>query len=312
MRNKMTDVTAVIVSHNRKEWLIECIDAIKRQSRKVEKIIVVDNDSSDGTREWLGDQLDLDIIYQGNLGGAGGFESGIRAAHENGSTWIWCLDDDVEPIESALDTMLAYSDISKCINTNKIDLDGNVIELGGFMGLLHTNNDFNKVEGNCVQSKSDWSDFRGACFEGMLIHRDVVASTGYPLGDFFIAGDDTLFGLLASLHTKVILVKKPLLIKKGVRKIKNKPFFGTVTFHSNFYLYHVIRNSFVVKNLLVARFNRNQFDLVSKILIYSLKSLMRSIFIKEMPLEQVWIVMRGVRDGIKFSKKYNPNYFLER
>ena len=177
------------------------------------------------------------------------------------------------------------------------------------MGLLHANNDFNNEKGCCVQAKPDWSDFRGACFEGMLIHRDVVDSIGYPLGDLFIAGDDTLYGLLASLHTKVILVKKPVLIKKKVRQIKDKLFFGTVTFHSDFYLYHVIRNSFVVKNVLVACFNRNQLDLVSKILIYSVKCLLRSVLVKEMSLKQIWVVLRGVRDGLKFSSKYNSDYF---
>ena len=232
MKHKIIDVCAVVVTYNRKEWLIECIEAIKKQTVTVSRILIINNDSSDGTREWLDDQLDLEVVHQGNVGGAGGFETGIQRAYEQGHKWIWCLDDDVEPVLDGLEKMLKHSNTSQCINTNKIGVGGEIIKLGGFMNLLSTNRRPFKEKN--ISPRPEWSEFEGACFEGMLIHRDIVTSIGYPIGEMFIGGDDTLYGLLASLYTKVILLEDPVIVKKKSLGCKNKLFFGSVTIHSDF------------------------------------------------------------------------------
>ena len=63
-------VTAVIVTYNRLELLKECIAAVKAQTYKPSFILVVNNDSTDGTTEWLNQQSDLIVIHQPNKGGA--------------------------------------------------------------------------------------------------------------------------------------------------------------------------------------------------------------------------------------------------
>ena len=45
------NIAAVVVTYNRKELLMECLDALKKQTCKIEKIIVIDNNSNDGTYE---------------------------------------------------------------------------------------------------------------------------------------------------------------------------------------------------------------------------------------------------------------------
>ena len=42
-------IVAVVVTYNRKELLLECIQAILNQTYKLEKVIVIDNNSNDGT-----------------------------------------------------------------------------------------------------------------------------------------------------------------------------------------------------------------------------------------------------------------------
>ena len=44
-------VEAVVVTYNRKALLQECIDAILNQTVSVEKLILIDNNSTDGTEE---------------------------------------------------------------------------------------------------------------------------------------------------------------------------------------------------------------------------------------------------------------------
>ena len=49
----MVDVIAVVVTHNRKRLLLRCLRAIFSQTSKVTKVIVVDNASSDGTKDFI-------------------------------------------------------------------------------------------------------------------------------------------------------------------------------------------------------------------------------------------------------------------
>ena len=51
--NKKETVCAVVVTYNRKNLLLECLEAIRRQTRPVDRIYIIDNASDDGTPELL-------------------------------------------------------------------------------------------------------------------------------------------------------------------------------------------------------------------------------------------------------------------
>ncbi|MBK6915081.1 MAG: glycosyltransferase [Ignavibacteriales bacterium] len=111
-------ITAVVVTYNRLELLKQCIESIRNQTQKLDKIIVVNNDSIDGTFEWLNSQEDITHINQKNLGGAGGFYTGIKTAYNNGFDWIWCMDDDGLPEINALENLLGSHHIAQVKGTN--------------------------------------------------------------------------------------------------------------------------------------------------------------------------------------------------
>jgi rhamnopyranosyl-N-acetylglucosaminyl-diphospho-decaprenol beta-1,3/1,4-galactofuranosyltransferase len=123
-------VTAVVVTYNRKELLAECLDGLFRQTRPVDRILLIDNASTDGTQEFLRQRGYLDasaveyVRLPANTGGAGGFREGMRRAYASDAEWIWLMDDDVEPVPDALETMLTYSGRSDCIQGDKGYLDG--------------------------------------------------------------------------------------------------------------------------------------------------------------------------------------------
>ena len=93
----MEKITAVVVTYCRLELVKKTISALRNQLYKLDSIIVVDNNSTDGTSEWLDSQNDLVVIHQENIGGSGGFYRGIKEAYDRGADWIWCMDDDVYP-----------------------------------------------------------------------------------------------------------------------------------------------------------------------------------------------------------------------
>ena len=106
----MNNVAAVVVTYNRRQLLNENLTCLLAQSRPVD-IIVIDNASTDGTFESLGELIDSGRINYyntgSNLGGAGGFSFGIERAVELGYDYVWVMDDDCMPRADALERLLA-------------------------------------------------------------------------------------------------------------------------------------------------------------------------------------------------------------
>ncbi len=94
-------ILAAVVTHNRKDLLMRCITYINNQSRAPDEIVVIDNASTDGTQDMLGDMC-VRSIRQGNLGSAGGWKRCIQVALDEGFDAVWLMDDDGYPDVNAL------------------------------------------------------------------------------------------------------------------------------------------------------------------------------------------------------------------
>ena len=106
MKNK---IVAVVVTYNRKDMLKECITALLNQTYHDLDIMVIDNCSTDGTINLVKNINDSRVIYINtgeNLGGAGGFQFGIREALERHYEYFWLMDDDSIPTTRALDGLI--------------------------------------------------------------------------------------------------------------------------------------------------------------------------------------------------------------
>ena len=71
-------IAAVIVTYNRLPLLKECLFAIQSQTRELDNIYVINNGSTDGTKEWLSINSNFEVLNEQNLGGANGFFVGIK------------------------------------------------------------------------------------------------------------------------------------------------------------------------------------------------------------------------------------------
>ena len=79
-------ICAVVVTRDRLALLQQCIEALRAQTRRPDRVLVVDNASSDGTAAWLAGQADVETLrLEENLGGAGGFHAGLSRAHADGA-----------------------------------------------------------------------------------------------------------------------------------------------------------------------------------------------------------------------------------
>ena len=192
-------ITAVVVTFNRLELLKQGIECLRKQ-QKLTGIIVVNNGSTDGTREWLDAQPGLLVVHQDNVGGSGGFYTGIERAYSEGADWIWCMDDDVFPRPDCLDRLLPYTDWPEVgILSPRRLLEGKVFthEFQHFnftnpVGSLHCR----KL---AKQQVNQATEIVGADFEGPFISRRVVEKIGLPNRELFIFCDDTDYCLRAHL-----------------------------------------------------------------------------------------------------------------
>ena len=184
-------ITAVVVTFNRKELLKKNIEALRRQ-KELTTILVVNNGSTDGTAEWLDSQSDLLVIHQSNVGGSGGFYTGIDAAYKGGADWIWCMDDDVFPREGCLTALLKEASDEKVgMLAPRRFLDGKIFT-NDFQRYNLTNPFSSMYKGKLRKMQVDGpTEIVGTAFEGPFIRRAVVEQIGLPNKELFIFCDDT-------------------------------------------------------------------------------------------------------------------------
>jgi len=201
-------VCAVVVTFNRKELLRQGLQALRRQTRPLDQIVVVNNHSTDGTEALLADEFgDLPRVnLTENRGGAGGFHEGMKWAYDHGFEWMWVMDDDIEPFPSAIETMLRYQDISRFIHARREAPEG-MVSLEAIWDLSSCWPMQCGADPTFEQSDRPWISIRFGNFEGALIHRSVIDKIGLPDPRFFITGDDTIYGFLASFYTNVLYAR---------------------------------------------------------------------------------------------------------
>lgn len=201
----MPPVVAVVVTYNRKDLLLDCIQHLLAQ--RIERgigtgrpealdtqlaIMIVDNASEDGTRDALKPYIESGAIqYENtgeNLGGAGGFNFGMRLAVERGYTYCWIMDDDCMPSPTALQALIDadyglngdYGFLSSVVRWT----DGSICKMNVQRHPLFSN-------------ITDFSPFLQPCtlasFVSLFVPCWVIERVGLPIKDFFIWTDDWEF-----------------------------------------------------------------------------------------------------------------------
>lgn len=238
----VNSVCAVVVTYNRKALLDKCLNAIINQSVKPNKIIVIDNASTDGTQDLLQkkyNNLICNIRMNQNTGGAGGFYEGIKIASQENYDWVWVMDDDTIPSCDCLMKLLEAKDIvlkndinpaffasaifgknNECMNVPLID---ECIEDNGYPAW------YRYLENSIVTIKC-------ATFVSVLFNGKAIKKCGLPYKDFFIWGDDSEYtfrmnkyygkgyfiGNSVAIHLRnnAISLAKDVIMETNIDKIK--------------------------------------------------------------------------------------------
>lgn len=192
IRTKEIKVAAVLPTYNRKEYLVECLQAILSQTFHVSDIYITDNNSTDGTEFLLLDKGLIDVVNGTHIhykklningGGAKGFSLGMKTAYNDGADAFWMMDDDGLPDTKALEILVPYLEKYNFVapivlsRTNRDKLCGLV--KGSYDPNILLDIYHNKVMKGYVNP-----------FNGGLFSRKLVKEVGFPKEELFIYGDE--------------------------------------------------------------------------------------------------------------------------
>ncbi len=190
-------IVAVVVTYNRLELLKEVLSALRNQTYRIHKIIVVNNTSTDSTLEWLNQNNErLHIITQENSGSSGGQYTGFKTALQYDCDAIWVMDDDVLANLDCLEQLMKFYQNNSVLlplrhNNSGTAYINDTLEVNmsnpfkSIWKRIITENDF----------KLDQINVEGPTFEGPLFPKSVMQKAGLPEKKFFIYGDDTEYFL---------------------------------------------------------------------------------------------------------------------
>jgi GT2 family glycosyltransferase len=282
-------VAVVIVTYNRIEMLKQCIIAVLKQTYPIEKIVVVDNASSDGTCEWLKNNIlpvykNVELIgLVVNSGGAGGFNQGFISAASSSSQYIWVMDDDVEPEATCLENLVNCSKGYIVVQPTRFNLDGSLYVWHHHFEPLSYTRYRTKIE-----LEEDYDvNMNIVSFEGVLFPRSVIEACGYPDTNYFICEDDTIYGYKVSRRFPIIYTSKAKMRRLGVLSNNQAPW----------KLFYLVRNKLWNMRVIRGDFRDRPALIILSFLTFPF-SLLRDFLLCRFSLECYKFFFKGLFHGI--------------
>ncbi|WP_156762237.1 glycosyltransferase family 2 protein [Microbacterium karelineae] len=297
--------TIVVVTYNRAALLARHLESVGRMDPKPGRVVVIDNASTDDTAdvvERLREQAGAEIVYRRldeNTGGSGGFSAGMQTAYELGASWIWLMDDDVEVLPDGLARMGRWTPRFRHIQGRRYDYDGSEFY---WQYRVSTSLGIPIPFAPAGFDDSGYREMNSGCFEGMFIHRDLVAQLGLPDPRFFIYWDDTVYGYLASLRTPCVIVDEFVL--QRTREIKQWDM-GTrhLNASSDMYRYYIMRNRGIMAHYYAAHGDYRPVLFAIGTAATFAKELIRLAFVERKITKKGWgNLWRGMRDGLAIAR----------
>lgn len=284
-------INAVVVTCNRCELLKMSIEGLLKQTYRLNKIIVVNNASTDGTKEYLDSLQNEQVVVihkEQNEGGAGGFYYGMKSAYEIGCDFVWIMDDDTICAEDSLEKLMdSYSVIQ---DRNIGFLGSNVLYKDGtpcFMNICHPDYLWNEYADQGIVRVTHCS------FVAMLIPCWVIKDIGLPIKEYFIWGDDGEYSTrILSKYEGYICSKSKVYhymnanVGVDIWNVEENRINRFYYFYRNWMCTHLMRSKQEAKN----------FEIETKNLIKAIRKSNTSF-----KKEKIKVIKKGIRDGKKFD-----------
>jgi GT2 family glycosyltransferase len=290
MLNHNFKIAVVIVTFNRCDELVKTISAIQNQGILENDIIVINNNSTDNTKNILDSNYKniQSLHLNENIASAGGFSKGMQTAYEKGYDWVWLFNDDSRPVEGSLKSILEH------LNSDKIQI-----------GLLKI---ANKDENNkavllywngvrkpvSVDVSNDIVKTDLITFDGCIISKKTIEKIGYCDPLYFMGTYEFDYCLKAKDAGIGVYTLPNGLIEDGKLGGKN----GTPPW----------RQYYNTRNHLWLALNRKSFVIFKGWLIREIKYTLSIILSGDKKIMRLVFKLRAIRDAFlnKRGKRYDP------
>jgi len=345
---KKEKVCAVVVTYNRKELLLECLEALCKQSRPVQGIYLIDNASTDGTPELLlekeyikelppenltdpwekefeiknltdGEIIKLHYVrMHENTGGAGGFHEGVKRAYEKGYDWLWLMDDDAEVDKDCLEKLEKFFE-----NIGVVALASSVFLPNGKIaykhrGLIDLNRTFFSIQKplSIKAYRKSPIDIDMASFVGLIVRKKAVEKIGFPKKEFFIHYDDVEYCIRLKKIGKILLVTDSKIVhKEAFIERKRKSFLNVnrkiikIPYDRYWLTYFGKRNLVWLRR----KYSMTKLNFYFFLAYFFLQNISKVLLFEDKKLRRIRFILNAFKDGLKgdFDNK-KPKVMLYR
>lgn len=293
----MMRTCAVVVTYNRKDLLRLQLEMLAKQDYMIDAYYIIDNNGSDGTDQMIREisaNYPIEIHYirlDENLGGAGGFYSGLKTAFADSFDWYILMDDDGRPYDQK-----CFSEVFGVITDNNYSpadpyflnslVTEDNVELSFGLGHLDSvkeciNKSNNGLYMNVVNP-----------FNGTVISRGLIEKIGYPNGDFFIKGDEVDYYRRALKANAVVAT----IVSSRYRHPKPQGMDKKVILGREVYIYIEApwKEYYNVRNHVYTFISLNQ---SKEAFLFLTNRLVNCIFCKCEKKSTIKMIIRGYKDG---------------
>ncbi len=316
-------VCAVVVTYNRKNLLIECLEALQMQTRPLESIYLVDNASTDKTPELLFEKKYIQelppeemnepwekefkitnlndgkairfhyVRMNENTGGAGGFHEGVKRAFEKGYDWLWLMDDDAEPKKDALEALLNFIDKKQL---TPVVVASKTVGLSNKIQTLHRGyfdvDNLRQVHFDDEIYTKEFTEIGFASFVGPLFSKKVIEKIGFPNKDFFIWFDDVEYSIRANKYGKMYMVNNSTIVHKDGSENVEIKYLPIEQYWKNFYgirnRIYILKKYFFISNGRI-------------VLFICFKAIIKILLFEPQKIKRIKVALRACKDGIKMK-----------
>lgn len=201
----MITVATIIVTYNRKNSLLKCIEAVCLQSRQPDIIYIIDNNSNDGTDKLLKSKglinssqkyKNINLKYVRlpiNGGGSMGFYEGLKRAYtEDKCDYYWVMDDDGEPHPNCLQELINHRQLGEYLSPLVVDIESRKTMAFGKAYSIEQFISEKSANGDIIYGSAN-------PFNGILYSKKYLDNVGYPEPKMFIWGDEINYDLRGRL-----------------------------------------------------------------------------------------------------------------
>ena len=211
------NVCGILVTFNRLEKLKKTINAYDSQKYSVKSLVIIDNASTDGTKEFLDEWQKEEASYkkvvvhmETNTGGSGGFTKGIEVALKEDVEWVYLSDDDAYLTDEAL---TVFND-SQIVKGKGYDIVCGEVDSPDGISYFHrrksslTRYNFYEVDSTKEDYDKDYFEMDLFSFVGVFIRKSCILDVGLPMKDYFIWYDDTEYSYRLTRKHKAVCIPK--------------------------------------------------------------------------------------------------------